>query len=209
MDHRLIIYSDADLACVDKPSGLLSVPGRGEAGRDCVITRVAAELGWAREAHRLDMDTSGLMIVALNAESHRDLCRQFRDRAVSKQYEAVVLGHPEPDEGEIHLPLRGDIDDRPRQVVDHELGKEASTRFVVIERMSDGTARLGLTPATGRSHQLRVHLASVGHPILGDDLYASAEALAMSERLLLHATALGVVHPRSGERVEFVSACPF
>lgn len=204
-----ILYSDADLACVDKPSGLLSVQGKGEAGLDCVINRLIERFGWAREAHRLDMDTSGLMVVALTPESHSDLCRQFRDRTVTKQYEAIVLDHPQLDEGEIDLPLRADIANRPRQIVDHEFGKPSLTRYRVMARYENGTARLELAPATGRSHQLRVHLASVGHPILGDDLYASADALAMSKRLLLHATRLGIAHPVTGQRLEYVSACPF
>jgi len=208
MDHMHILYFDRALAFVDKPSGLLSVPGKGEAKRDSVIARLADRFGWAREAHRLDMDTSGLMVVALDADSHRDLCRQFRDRTVIKQYEAVVWGVLPDPAGEIRLPLRADITNRPHQVVDYVAGKAALTRFEVIETRADRT-RLRLTPATGRSHQLRVHLASLGHPILGDDLYAMAEALAMSSRLLLHATRLGVAHPLSGERLEFASACPF
>lgn len=209
MAHEMIIYSDADLVCVDKPSGLLSVPGRGADGGDCVVARVAARFGWAREAHRLDMDTSGVMLVALHPQSHRQLCRLFRDRAVRKQYEAIVLGHPDADCDVIRLPLRADIANRPRQIVDVDLGKDSLTRFEVLERLEGGVSRLRLTPETGRSHQLRVHLASVGHPILGDDLYAPAEAAERSERLLLHATRLELEHPRSGDRVEFVSKCPF
>lgn len=208
MDHMQILYCDREMACVDKPSGLLSVPGKGEAGRDCVVSRLAQQFGWAREAHRLDMDTSGLMVVALTPDSHRDLCRQFRDRTVSKQYEAVVWGVLLDDTGEIRLPLRADITNRPHQVVDHIAGKAAQTGYEVIGRLDDRT-RVRLTPTTGRSHQLRVHLAMVGHPILGDDLYATPEALAMSSRLLLHATRLGVDHPVSRARLEFASPCPF
>ena len=203
-----ILYSDRELAFVDKPSGLLSVPGKGEAKRDSVVARLADRFGWAREAHRLDMDTSGLMVVALSPDSHRDLCRQFRDRTVIKQYEAVVWGVLRDNAGEIQLPLRADIANRPRQVVDHVAGKAALSRYEVIERFDDRT-RVRLTPTTGRSHQLRVHLASVGHPVLGDDLYATTEALAMSSRLLLHATRLGVAHPLTGARLEFASSCPF
>jgi len=208
MDYMQILYSDRALACVDKPSGLLSVPGKGPNKQDCVVSRLVEQFGWAREAHRLDMDTSGLMIVALDADSHRDLCKQFRDRTVIKEYEAVVWGVMEDNAGDIDLPMRPDYHNRPRQIIDHEQGKAARTRYDVIERLEDRT-RVRLTPATGRSHQLRVHLAMVGHPILGDDLYATAEALAMSSRLLLHATRLGVNHPASGERLEFASPCPF
>lgn len=203
-----ILYSDRELALVDKPSGLLSVPGKGEAKRDSVVARLAEQFGWAREAHRLDMDTSGLMVVALEADSHRDLCRQFRERTITKQYEAVVWGVLVTDSGEIQLPLRADIANRPHQVVDYVAGKAALTRYDVIERLEDRT-RVRLRPTTGRSHQLRVHLAMVGHPILGDDLYATPEALAMSDRLLLHSTHLGFDHPVSRARLEFASPCPF
>ncbi|MCL4197088.1 MAG: RluA family pseudouridine synthase [Phycisphaerales bacterium] len=204
-----ILFADAHLACVDKPSGLLSVPGRGEAKRDCVVARLAERFGWAREAHRLDLDTSGLMIVALDPAAHRDLCRQFRDRTVEKRYEAVVFGHPAVDCGVIDLPMRADIDRRPRQIVDHVRGRRAVTRFDVIERRRDGCARLALVPETGRSHQLRVHLASVEHPILGDDLYAPPEIGALAPRLLLHATRLAFDHPAGGERLTLESCCPF
>lgn len=204
-----ILFADAHLACVDKPSGLLSVPGRGEAKRDCVVARLAERFGWAREAHRLDFDTSGLMIVALDPAAHRDLCRQFRDRTVEKRYEAVVFGHPAVDCGVIDLPLRADIDRRPRQIVDHVRGRRAVTRFDVIDRRRDGCARLALVPETGRSHQLRVHLASVEHPILGDDLYAPPEIGALAPRLLLHATRLAFDHPARGERLALESCCPF
>lgn len=204
-----ILFADAHLACVDKPSGLLSVPGRGEAKRDCVVARLAERFGWAREAHRLDLDTSGLMIVALDPAAHRDLCRQFRDRTIEKRYEAVVFGHPAVDSGVIDLPMRADIDRRPRQIVDHVRGRRAVTRFEVIERRRDGCARLALVPETGRSHQLRVHLASVEHPILGDDLYAPPEISALAPRLLLHATRLAFDHPAGGERLALESCCPF
>ncbi len=208
MDTLVLIHRDDDLVCVDKPSGMLSVPGKGPLGGDCVVNRLAAKFGWAREVHRLDMDTSGLMVVALNAESHRALSRQFRDRTVGKRYEAVVHGRVEGERGEIDLPLRADIENRPRQIVDHEHGKASLTRYEVLHR-DDQTTRIALAPETGRSHQLRVHLASVGHAILGDDLYAPTEVCAMSARLLLHATSLCVDHPASGKRLVLVSPCPF
>ena len=204
-----VLFADSHIACVDKPSGLRSVPGKGDAGFDCVVSRLIDLYGWAREAHRLDMDTSGVMVAALNPEAHRDLCRQFRDRSVEKRYEAIVFAHPADDHGEIDLPMRADIVHRPRQVIDREQGKAAVTRWRVLERMARGTARVAMTPLTGRSHQLRVHLASVGHPILGDDLYAPADVLAMASRLLLHATRLAIDHPQSGKRLEFASPCPF
>lgn len=209
MDDLAVIFADRRLACVVKPAGLLSVPGRGESKRDCVVTRLIERFGWAREAHRLDMDTSGLMIAALDPESHRRLCRLFRLRRVEKEYEAVVSGHPAEDRGEIDLPMRADISRRPRQIIDHQEGRHALTRYEVLERGADGCARLRLAPLTGRSHQLRLHLASVGHPILGDDLYAPPEVLAMASRLLLHATRLALDHPATGERLEFISPCPF
>lgn len=187
---------------------MLSVPGKGPQGSDCVVNRLIAMFGWAREVHRLDMDTSGLMVVALNPESHRALCRQFRERTVSKRYEAIAHGRIEGERGEIDLPIRADIEHRPRQIVDREHGKPSLTRYEVLDR-TEATTRVQLAPQTGRSHQLRVHLASAGHAILGDDLYAPAEVCAMSSRLLLHATSLCIDHPASGTRLVLVSPCPF
>lgn len=203
-----IVHGDDDLLVVDKPTLLLSVPGRGEAKQDSVVTRLAAEFGWVREVHRLDWETSGLMVLARNREAHSELSRQFREREVEKRYCALVYGELGQEEGEVRLPLRGDWPNRPRQIVDREQGKPAYTRWRRLG-IEGGNSRVELTPVTGRSHQLRVHMLALGHPILGDRLYAHAEALAQAERLLLHAMQLTFTHPHSGERMQFVAESPF
>ena len=162
----------------------------------------------ARIVHRLDRDTSGVMIMANDKESHRELSRQFQDREVEKRYEAIVFGLVKGDTGTIDLPIRKDMENPPKQCVDHEQGKPSLTNWKVLERLQDCT-RLELYPKTGRSHQLRLHLREIGHPILGDDLYASPSQQAMSNRLLLHATSLAVVHPVTKKRVVFESSIPF
>ncbi len=205
-----VVYRDERLIALDKPTGLLSVPGIGPDKRDCLAVRVEAAWTGARIVHRLDRDTSGVIVMAFDAESHRELSRQFQDREVSKHYVAVVEGCPQADSGTIDLPIRKDMEsaDKPLQLVDHEQGRPALTNWSVIERYSDRT-RLKLHPITGRSHQLRLHLKSIGHEILGDDLYASPEALAKADRLLLHATRLSIVHPSTSAPLVFTSTCPF
>lgn len=194
----------------DKPSGLLSVPGRGPDKADCLAARVQALYPDALSVHRLDMDTSGLIVLGRGAAMHRALSMAFEQRQVHKAYEAVVDGLVAGDEGEIDLPLIADWPRRPRQMVSATLGKPSLTRWRVIARdAAAARTRLALFPVTGRSHQLRVHLASIGHAILGDDLYASAQALAAAPRLLLHATTLQLRHPTSGESLNLVSAAPF
>jgi tRNA pseudouridine32 synthase/23S rRNA pseudouridine746 synthase len=206
-----VIYSDDRLLVLDKPAGLLSVPGIGPANQDCLARRAAAAYPGARIVHRLDRETSGVIALARDADGHRELSRQFERRCVAKGYVAVVVGLVEPDEGEIDLPMRKDLDPPtagPRHIVDHEQGRPALTRYLVLTR--DGTrTRLELHPVTGRSHQLRVHLAAIGHPVLGDDLYASPEVVAMADRLLLHAQALSLAHPTTGAQMTFESPCPF
>ncbi len=186
-----LIHLDADVIVADKPAGLLCVPGRGPDKADCLATRVATRWPGAKPAHRLDMGTSGLVVFGRHAAAHRALSMAFAARQVAKRYEAVVAGLPAHDAGEIDLPLICDWPNRPRQIVDHTTGKPSQTRWRVITRDPDaGTTRLALEPITGRSHQLRVHLASIGHPILGDDLYAPPDWLAAAPRLLLHACTL-------------------
>ena len=202
------IYQDEHLLVLDKPTGLLAVPGRGPDLQDCLSARVQATCPDALVVHRLDRDTSGLMLMARSPDIQRALSQQFAERLVEKTYVAVVLGTMQDAEGLIDLPMRKDFDRPPRHKIDHELGRAAQTRWSVIERGSDRT-RLHLQPITGRSHQLRLHLATVGHPILGDPLYATPQALAMSSRLLLHAHVLAVTHPTSGEKMRWTSACPF
>jgi tRNA pseudouridine32 synthase/23S rRNA pseudouridine746 synthase len=206
-----VLHVDDRLVALDKPSGLLSVPGIGPDKRDCVARRIAARHAGARIVHRLDRDTSGVMVMALDPDAHRELSRQFHDREVEKTYVAVVAGRPLDDAGEIDLPMRKDMDpDRagPRHLIDHVHGRAALTRWRVLER-SERSTRLELRPLTGRSHQLRLHLQAIGHPILGDDLYAPDDVVAMAPRLLLHATRLTVTHPGTGERLTFEARCPF
>jgi len=205
-----IRYFDADLLVVDKPSGLLSVPGRGSGMDDNLAKRVQARYPGALTVHRLDMDTSGLLVMARNAEVHRALGRLFERRQVDKEYIAVVAGLVADSDRSIALPLIADWPNRPRQMVDFVQGKPALTHLEVLsyDAASD-TTRVRLTPETGRSHQLRVHLQAIGHPILGDDLYAPPEILAQAPRLLLHAALLAFRHPVSGEWLAVHSDPPF
>jgi tRNA pseudouridine32 synthase/23S rRNA pseudouridine746 synthase len=203
-----VIYSDPHLLLVNKPSGLLSVPGRGEDKQDCVVKRVQEDYPTARIVHRLDCATSGLMVLALDAASHRELSRQFHDRETEKHYIARVYGHLEEMHGEVEHPLRCDWDNRPKQIVDPIQGKSAKTLWQVLEQ-SEHSTRVRLTPITGRSHQLRVHMQALGHPILGDRFYAHPEALGMADRLQLHAQYLAFTHPDKGERQQHLCPCPF
>lgn len=205
-----ILYQDDHLLIVDKPAGLLSVPGRGEDRQDCLIWRVQTELPSARIVHRLDMATSGAMVMALNNEVHRQLSMMFEQRKIQKRYVAIVDGHVEDESGVIDLPLITDWPNRPRQIVDFERGKPSRTRFTVVgyDREKKST-RVELVPETGRSHQIRVHLHSLGHAILGDRLYASDAARGKSSRLLLHSSFLSFHHPVSGEMLSTVSKAPF
>jgi len=204
-----IVHQDAALLVVNKPTLLLSVPGRAEDNKDCLVTRLQ-ENGYpeARIVHRLDWETSGLMVLARDPDSHRELSRQFHDRETEKAYTALCWGEPERDSGRIELPLRYDPENKPRHIVDHEHGRQALTFWRVVERCGQ-YARVELTPITGRSHQLRVHMLSIGHPLLGDRLYAEGEALALRDRLCLHASLLCLTHPQTGERLRFESPAPF
>jgi tRNA pseudouridine32 synthase / 23S rRNA pseudouridine746 synthase len=204
------IHADASLLVVCKPSGLLSVPGRGADKQDCAAVQVQAAYSDALVVHRLDMATSGLMLFARGAEVQRQLSMAFEKRAISKRYVAVVHGNVASDTGEINLPLLTDWPNRPLQKVDVELGKPSLTRYTVLSRdPAQNSSRLLLEPVTGRSHQLRIHLRELGHPIWGDALYAPAPVLALSSRLLLHATSLSFSHPANGEALHFTSEAPF
>ena len=203
-----IRFFDEDIVVVSKPTLLLSVPGRGEDKQDCVVSRLERDFPGIREVHRLDWETSGLLLLARNKAAHRELSRQFQEREVDKSYTAVVAGVPEERQGEIDLPLRCDWPNRPRQMVDPLQGKPSLTRWELLSAGSD-RSRLRLIPITGRSHQLRVHLMTIGHPILGDRLYAHDKAHAMAGRLLLHATTLAFTHPESGEDMRFCDEPPF
>lgn len=193
-----ILHADDDLLLVRKPHLLLSVPGRHPLNHDCLINRLRRDYPEASIVHRLDLDTSGIMVIPLNRPTHAHISRQFQERKVRKAYHAIVHGKVGPNSGEIDLPIAPDWGNRPRQLISAERGKQALTRYEVLQRMGDRT-RLLLQPVTGRSHQLRIHLAEIGHPILGCDMYAHEEALGMSARLLLHATTLAFTHPGSGE----------
>ncbi len=191
----------------EKPAGLLSVPGRLPENKDCLVTRLQVDYPDALTVHRLDMATSGLMVFARGAEAHRTLSKAFADRRVSKRYIAMVAGRLEG-QGEVDLPLITDWPNRPRQMVDHEIGKPSLTRWRVLEA-GGGTTRVELEPVTGRSHQLRVHMMAIGHPIVGDVFYAPADIEALSPRLLLHAERLSLPHPVNGEVMDFRSPAPF
>lgn len=200
-----LLHADEDLLLVRKPHLLLSVPGRHPLNRDCLISRLQADYPTATAVHRLDLDTSGIMVIPLNRQTHSHISRQFQERAVDKSYHAIVYGEVRDNTGEIDLPIAADWENRPRQMISRERGKAALTRYSVLEHMGDRT-RLLLRPVTGRSHQLRIHLAEIGHPILGCDMYAHERALAMSQRLMLHATTLAFTHPGTGEW--FSGECP-
>ena len=205
-----ILYLDDSLIVVDKPTGLLSVPGRGEDKHDCMITRVQAEFPDALIVHRLDMGTSGIMVMARGKTMERSLSILFQNRQVHKRYAAVVTGKVSPTRGEINLPLMTDWPNRPRQIVSFEWGKPSQTRYQVLayDAVAD-TTRVDLEPLTGRTHQLRVHLQALGHPILGDELYADPLICAQVARLLLHAAAICFPHPQSGEILTINSPIPF
>lgn len=203
-------YVDDALIVVDKPAGLLSVPGRSPEHADCLASRIQAAFPDARIVHRLDMATSGLLLMARGTEMERRLSIAFQKRQVDKEYLAVVAGRPQPERGEIRLPLMTDWPNRPRQKVDREAGKASFTEYALAAyHPADDTSRVKLIPHTGRSHQLRVHMQAIGHPILGDELYADPAHRMAAARLLLHATSLGLAHPRTGLRLSFESPAPF
>ena len=205
-----LVYLDDALIVVNKPAGLLAVPGRGPDKADCLSARLQAIHPDAQIVHRLDMATSGLILLARGAEAQRRMSTAFAERRVAKTYIAVVDGLPAADAGEIDLPLSADWPNRPRQKVDVLLGKPSCTRWQVLSRDPiRGQTRLLLQPVTGRSHQLRLHLSAIGHAILGDRLYASAAVAGTAPRLLLHASRLQFDHPDHGQALDLASAPPF
>lgn len=208
MDPTGIIHRDDRLLVLEKPSGLLAVPGRGPELQDCLASRVQKVFPAALVVHRLDRDTSGLMLMALDADAQRELSRQFEQRTVHKTYQCVVRGVPAEKSGLVDLPIARDPARPPRYRIDHASGRPSQTRWRVLETLGDRT-RLEVEPITGRSHQIRLHLAMLGHAILGDPLYADDETLALAPRLLLHATSLAVAHPADARPVEWRSVCPF
>ena len=210
-----VVHAQDDFVVLDKSSGLLSVPGIGAHNADCLATRVAAVFPGARNVHRLDQHTSGLIVMALHAQSHRELSMLFEARRVTKAYHAIAFGHARAESGEIDLPLRKEALGNARQIVCHELGKASVTRWnvealldhvpasVATSRKPCLCTRFRLQPMTGRSHQLRVHLLALGQPILGDDLYAPDEVKRTATRLCLHASEL------AWDNYAFTSAHPF
>lgn len=202
-----IIYKDEDLLVVDKPWALLSVPGRGEHKQDCAQKRLETLYGEVGVVHRLDWATSGVMVFARNATSLKRLNRQFEKRVVSKGYLAWVMGRL-PEQGRVDLPLNKDWPNRPRQKIDFEDGKPSLTSFRLLRRLGD-MSLVALTPHTGRSHQLRMHMAALGTPIAGDRLYLTGERLARASRTMLHAHFLEFYHPITDKRVRFIAPCPF
>ncbi|MFC3050537.1 pseudouridine synthase [Kordiimonas pumila] len=208
MDPYLeVLYVDEDILVLNKPSGLLSVEGRPEHHKDCLIRRAREQYPSATVVHRLDRDTSGVIVMALNMESHRHISKQFEKRETSKTYIARLSGLISGDKGTVNLPLKIDWPNRPRQKVDFELGREAITHWEVAEREESANAtRVVFYPITGRSHQLRVHALELGHPIMGDSIYGDEKA---ADRLHLHAAELSLFHPVSGERLTFKAPAPF
>ncbi|MGE0348974.1 RluA family pseudouridine synthase [Hydrogenophaga sp.] len=221
MSTPQVIHEDDHLIVLDKPAGLLAVPGKGPDKQDCLSARAQARWPDALVVHRLDMSTSGLVVMARGLEAQRALSRAFEQREVHKRYTAVVAGtlnNPQPDNGwnTIGLPITIDWPNRPRSIVSHELGKPSVTRWRLAPTPPQSPAlhtgiatRVELEPVTGRTHQLRVHLQAIGHAILGDPLYATPEQQAQAPRLLLHAHHLTLPHPQTGAAMAFTSPCPF
>lgn len=208
--HRglAVLYLSDQLIVVDKPSGLLSVPGRGAGKEDCLSRRVQAEFPDALIVHRLDMGTSGIVVMGRGARAQRELSIQFQERRVRKRYQALVDGHwTAAAAGEIELPICVDWPNRPRQKVDHAIGRPSLTRYRVLD--AGAVSRIELEPTTGRSHQLRVHMEAMGHPILGDDFYGTPASCAKAERLMLHACRIELGDPETGMPLRVDCPPPF
>lgn len=208
VDEIEIIYQDEAILLVNKPSGLLTLSGKNPLNLDSVHHRLVQQFPSALMIHRLDLGTSGLLVVALNKIAAAHINRQFQLRTVNKTYQAVLAGQMIDDTGDIELPIAKDPLNFPKLKVCFDTGKPASSHYEVLDRQAD-TTRVLFTPLTGRTHQLRIHSAGVGHPILGCDLYGTPESEQMASRLLLHAMTLEFDHPLSGERMHGISPCPF
>lgn len=202
-----MVHVDDEILVFDKPSGLLSVAGKTDDLADCLEARANAAFPGARPVHRLDKDTSGLIVFARTPEALAHIGLQFEKRQTDKTYQALIWGQPSEDSGLVDQPLKADWPNRPKQHISAQEGRPAQTEWRVIDRSEP--VRVLLRPLTGRTHQLRVHMAFLGHPILGDNLYAHAAALAASERLCLHACALSFTHPSKGTMLQFSSKAPF
>ena len=203
-----ILYIDEDVLVVNKPSGLLTVPGKELKHHDSLELRVKIEYPNSFLVHRLDMDTSGVIIFALSKSTQRSLNLQFEKRIVKKLYEARVFGNIKEDDGSINLPLMVDWPNRPLQKIDAKEGKSALTHWQVLDREGDVT-RVALMPETGRTHQLRVHMMSLGHTILGDRFYGNVAEINLANELQLHAKDLMIIHPKNGKKITFKAPLPF
>jgi len=203
-----IIYEDEDMVVADKPSGLLTVAGNHPDLADCLIARARETYPTATVVHRLDKDTSGILVMALNKKALAGIGIQFEKRQTEKSYVARVWGELDAETGRVDLPLATHWEQKPRQRVDFENGRPSQTNWQVIAR-EGGITRVRLFPLTGRTHQLRVHMMAIGNVILGDAFYAEGEPLEAADRLQLHAETLSFAHPRTGERLDFVVPCPF
>jgi tRNA pseudouridine32 synthase/23S rRNA pseudouridine746 synthase len=203
-----IVYQDDQLLVLNKPSGLLTVPGKAAEHQDCLERRVQRVFPTARIVHRLDMATSGLVVIAIGADSQRHLNRQFEQRQTQKHYIARLEGVLPVQQGSVQLPLICDWPNRPKQMVCFQRGKPALTHFQLLS-VTENSSRVRLVPVTGRSHQLRVHMQWLGHPILGDKFYATPDGLAAAPRLQLHAEYLALTHPQTQQWLEFTAPCPF
>jgi tRNA pseudouridine32 synthase / 23S rRNA pseudouridine746 synthase len=206
-----LLYLSKQLIVVDKPTGLLSVPGRGADKEDCLSRRVQAEFPDAMIVHRLDMGTSGIMVMARGAKAQRELSILFQERRVCKRYQALVDGHWMADAvGQIDLPIGADWPNRPRQRVDRAMGRPSVTRYRVLDfGTAHAMSRIELEPVTGRSHQLRVHMEAMGHPIVGDDFYGTPASFARADRLMLHACQIELRDPETGATLRFDCPPPF
>ena len=207
MDPLDVVHLDHEILVVNKPSGLLSVPGRGALLADCLITRIQSEYPTALLVHRLDRDTSGVMVFALSPNAQRHLGLQFEKRQTKKTYVARVWGQIKADTGTVDLPIIVDWPNRPKQMICHETGRAAVTDWQVINR-DRGETRVKLSPKTGRSHQLRIHMLALGHPILGDPFYGTPDSQEAT-RLMLHSHRLRLRHPDGGEMMDFRAKLPF
>lgn len=203
-----IIFQDDDILVVNKPSGLLSVPGRLTDSSFCLVGRLPETLQHCLIVHRLDMDTSGIMILAKHKEAHKHLSMQFQNRETQKHYHALISGYPSANQGKTMLPMRCDWENRPLQMIDFKYGKAACTLWSIEQTYTLPFTNIfyslvKLTPITGRSHQLRLHMKMIGHPILGDNLYADSLSYQLTNRLCLHATELSIQHPRTQSTLTF------
>ena len=204
-----IIHIDSSIVVLNKPAGLLTVPGKSEAHFDSLLTRIRKEVFGALLVHRLDLDTSGIIIFARTASSQIFLNKQFEKQRVEKTYLARVKGHIDEDEGKIDLPIIVDWPNRPIQKVCFLTGKKSITNYTVLDREINNISRVRLKPVTGRTHQLRLHMKSIGHPIIGDPLYADEVTFKISNRLELHSLSLKITHPKTNKLITLLSSVPF